>query len=84
MGSREDKDLWLILTDPVEARRYIKDFDWSLPPDMRPNKVVLESGRVIYFSEMTDEDAVVAAMELLRSVEIPMIMREKSYSFWEH
>lgn len=84
MGSRSDIELWLILTDPIEARNYISSFDWSLPPDMRPDKVVLDSGRVIYFKHMSDQDAVTAAMELLRSVEIPMIMREKAYEQWEH
>lgn len=85
MGSRrEDVDLWLILADPEEARRYISKYDWNLPPDMRPDKVVLDSGRVIYFKTMTDQDAVVAAMAVLRDCEIPMIMREKNYEQWEH
>ena len=78
MGSRrEDVDLWLVLTDPICARRFIADFDWSCPPEWRPDKVVLDTQRVIYFDNMTDEDAVVAAMALLRDVQIPLEVREK-------
>lgn len=84
MASRADVDLWLILTDPEEARKYIAAFDWSCPPEYRPNHIVLESGREIYFSIMSDEDAVIAATAILRDVEIPIVLREKNLIQWEH
>ncbi len=84
MGSRrEDVELWLVLADPICARKFIADFDWSCPPEWRPSKVVLDTGREIYFAEMTDEDAVIAAMALLRDVQIPMEMKEKNLQYWE-
>ena len=84
MAPRNDIDLWLILTDPKEARDYIKNFDWRLPIEMQPSELMLDSGRVIHFKSMSDSDAVVAALELLRSVEIPEVMREKNIAKWEH
>lgn len=80
--SREDVDLWLILTDPLEARRYIEKFDWNCPPEWRPNKVILDSGREVLFEKMTDTDAVAAAMAILRDVEVPMVLREFRLQFW--
>lgn len=74
---REDVDLWLVLTDPVCARKFIADFDWSYPPEWRPDKVVLDTQRVIYFDNMTDEEAVIAATALLRDIQCPLEMRER-------
>lgn len=83
--ARADVDLWLILTDPVEARNYISTFDWNCPPQERPKKCVIqETGREITFATMSDEEAVVAAMEILRQCEIPMVMAEKNLAAWEH
>lgn len=73
--AKEDIDLWLILGDPVEARKYIEDFDWRLPE--RPGQITMEGGRTIYFESMSDEDAVIAAMAILRDIEIPRIEREE-------
>jgi hypothetical protein len=74
---REDVDLWLVLTDPKCARKFIEDFDWNCPPEYIPDRVVMDTDRVIFFDKMDDSEAVVAAMELLRSVQIPIEMREK-------
>lgn len=74
---REDIDLWLVLTDPVCARKFIDEFDWSCPPEWRPDKVVLDNERAIYFEKMTDDEAVVAATALLRDVQVPMEMIER-------
>ncbi len=80
---REDVDLWLVLTNPACARKFIADYQWACPPEWLPDKVVLDNERVIYFKTMSDEDAVVAAMEILRSVEIPLVMRTKQLEMWE-
>lgn len=81
--AREDVDLWLVLTDPIEARRYIAEFDWNLPPDLRPTTIYLDTGRQVDFKTMSDEDAVVAATAILRDLEVPMVMREKQLQMWE-
>lgn len=81
--ARGDVDLWLILTDPIEARNYIKAFDWNCPPEYRPDKIILDSGRTVNFNTMTDEEAVVAATAILRDVEVPMVMLEKDLQNWE-
>jgi hypothetical protein len=78
---REDCDLWLVLTDPQCAREFIAKFDWNCPPEFIPDHVIVNDGepeaRKILFKNMTDEDAVVAAAEILRAVQIPQEMREK-------
>ena len=84
MANRDRVELWLLLTDPKEARKYIGDFDWNLPPKLRPDQIMLDSGKVIKFKNMTDDEAVVAASMLLRDVEVPMIMRSKQLEQWEH
>lgn len=81
---REDVDLWLVLTDPICARKFINTYDWNCPPEWRPDKVVLSEDRVIRFEDMSDEDAVVAATAILRDVEVPMVMRTKNLEMWEH
>lgn len=81
--AKEDIDLWLILGDPKEARQYIEDFDWRMKE--RPSQIQMDSGRTIYFESMSDEDAVVAAMAILREVEIPRIEREElCFVLWAH
>ncbi len=82
-SAREDVDLWLILTDPIEARKYIDEFFWRIPRNMRPGAVEVDSGRQIEFKSMTDEDAVVAAMHILRHCEVPRAMVEKKIAYWE-
>lgn len=83
MATREDLELWLILTNPSEARDYIRTFDWACQSHLRPTEITLNSGRKIDFRHMTDDDAVVAAMELLRTIEIPMVMSQKQFEL-EH
>lgn len=79
MGSkRDDVDLILVLTDPVAARKYIAGYDFNLPPDLRPDHIYIkDTGRVIRFENISDYDAVVAALAILREREIPMAMQEK-------
>ncbi len=84
MASRYDAELWVALTDPDKARDYISGFDWDLPPAMRPNWIFLENDRQVFFSEMTDEDAVKVATIILRDVEVPRVMRQKQFERWEH
>ncbi len=83
MAKREDIDLWLLLTDPVQAREYIARFDWSCPPEYRPTEIMLDSGRRIDFKDMSDQDAVVAATQILRDVEVPLVIRERNLQLWE-
>ncbi len=82
--AREDLELWLVLEDPECARQYVKNFDWDLPPAMRPDKIILDNHREILFKNMTDEEAVLAAITLLRDVEVPLVMRAKNLERWEH
>lgn len=74
--SRDDLELWLVLTNPYEARHYIQFFDWGKYP--APDVVEVESGRAIYMQELTDEDAVVVAQHLLRTVQVPREMEKKA------
>jgi hypothetical protein len=67
--SREDIDLELALRKPARAREYIRQFDWGVPdpPDHWPVGV---DGR-IWFSSMTDKEAVIAALQILIEIERP-------------
>jgi hypothetical protein len=69
--SREDVDLFLVLTNPESARYFILHFDWNLPIEMQPVEITLNSGRTVSFHEMSDEDAVAIALQLVRSITIP-------------
>lgn len=85
MGSRrEDVDLWLVLTDPKDAREFIDDYNKALPPHLQIQRVELETNRTIYLRTMSDEDAVVAATHILREFEIPHVMNTKALEKWEH
>ena len=77
-------DLEKMLLNPAAARKYIADFDWQMPNNLRPNRILLDSGRDIIFSDMTDEDAVLVAMELLKSIEIPRAIKEFALEWWTH
>ena len=68
---RAKKDLELSLYDPVAAREYIKKFDWGVTEPLRPRSFVLDSGREIYFRTMSDPEAVMIALTILRGIEIP-------------
>jgi hypothetical protein len=85
MGARrEDVDLWLVITDPVCARKFIEDYNAMLPPAIRIERVELETGRTIWLKTMTDDDAPVAAAQILREFEIPHVMNTKALEKWEH
>jgi len=79
MVSHKEVQVWLILADPDSARDYIRTFDFGVPANLRPTEITTNTGRTINFHTMTDEDAVVAAMELLRTIEIPLVMNEKQF-----
>jgi hypothetical protein len=51
---------------------------------MQPSELMLDSGRIIHFKSMSDSDAVVVALELLRTFEVPEVMKEKNFAKWEH
>lgn len=86
MGSRrQDVDLFLLLTDPLEARKWIANYDFSLPPYLRPDHFyVEETGRIVFFETMEDDEAVIAAQAILRQREVPMAMMEKREHEWAH
>lgn len=73
--SRSDIELWLVLTHPDEARHYIKFFDWRQP--FIPDKIEVDSGRMISLHDMCDGDAVVVALFLLRKYQVPREEAEK-------
>ena len=81
---REDVDLFLVLTDPKAARAYIRNFSWDMPADLIPREIVTNTGRVILFKSMTDDDAVAAALELARSIEVPRAEIEAQLAPYEH
>lgn len=66
-------DLFIALTDPKNARAYIANFDWG---DLdAPKYVVWGVEEKIWFEKMTDDEAVIAALIILRDVEIPQAHR---------
>lgn len=81
-GRKEDVDLRLSLENPENARAYIDQFDWGLPEP--PRYVVFGLDEKIWFANMTDEEAVRAALIILQDVEIPMAFNSKQLEFWEH
>lgn len=81
-GRREDVDLQLVVQDPKCARQYIAHFDWGIPDP--PTYVVYGIEDKIFFNNMTDEQAVLAAQIILRDVEIPMAWRTRQMEKWEH
>jgi hypothetical protein len=83
MANSKELELWVILADPSEARHYIKHFDWSCLSHLRPTEITTDSGRKIDFRTMNDDEAVIAAMEILRKVQVPMEMNQKQFEL-EH
>jgi len=75
MPSRADVDMDLVLNDPICAREYIEEFDWS--PLDPPKFVVWGADEKIYFASMSDKEAVIAAHIILRDVEKPREYRKK-------
>lgn len=71
--NREEVDLELALNKPERARKYIAEFDWGLPDP--PKYIVWGLQEKIWFNNMTDEEAVIAAFIILRDVDIPQIWR---------
>lgn len=82
MASQYDLELWVVLTDPAEARHYINTFDWRQP--FIPQRIEVDSGRMIDLEGLSDEDAVVVASFLLREYQIPREMAEKNLAMYEH
>ena len=76
MAIRSDLELWLVLTDPKEARHYIRFFDWQQP--YIPDKIEIDSGRMVDLSCMSDSDAVVVALFLLRTYQVPREEAQKN------
>ncbi len=80
-SSRDQCDLWLVLTDPQCARIYISNFDWQ---DFHiPDRIEVDSGRMIDLVDISDADAVVVASFLLREYQIPREMADKNLEQWE-
>jgi hypothetical protein len=73
---REDVDLWLVLGNPGSARKYVEGFDWKAHFEEVPRALTTAQGRRIQIDSMTDEEAVVLAMELLRDYEMRIVMAE--------
>ncbi len=69
MAVRNDLELVLVLTNPFEARHYIQHFDWRTP--YIPDAIEVDTGRLIHLENISDEDAVVVALFLLRQYQIP-------------
>jgi hypothetical protein len=80
--AKHDLDLWLVLTEPFEARRFIYKFDWRQP--YTPGRIELDTGRIVDLENLSDNDAVVVALFLLRAYQVPRDMAEKSLLPYEH
>lgn len=74
-GRKEDIDLDLVLQDPNCARLYIAHFDWGLPDP--PKYVVYGIEDKIWFENMSDDEAVRAALIILNDVQKQMDWRTK-------
>ncbi len=79
---RKTADLAEILEDPVEARKYIANFQWDT--DEPPKYIVWGLEEKIHFDRMTDAEAVFAAKMILRDIEIPMAWNTAKLEKWEH
>jgi hypothetical protein len=76
MPRREEVDLSLALTDPSRARKYIEEFPWGAPLASLPEIFTTDEGRDINIKNMTDEEAVTVALDLLRNFEIPGVLAQ--------
>lgn len=81
MGAgHEDVDLRLLLRDPKIAREWIKDYNRQRErARLSPLKYIvldyyLETRRTVYLDQMTDREAVDAALHMLLNWEIPQIV----------
>lgn len=79
MSTRDDIDLEQLLQKPAKAREFIKDIDWR--PEFKPECVVLGADDVIFLENMTDADAVRAALFILKTIEIPKIQMSFEFQF---
>lgn len=80
---REDVDLEIVLQDPKCARLYVESFVWDCAP--APEYIVYGIDQKIWFKNMTDDEAVTAALTILRDIEIPRVWREsKLLEFSRH
>lgn len=80
--SRDQVDLDLVLDDPNCARAWVEAYDWGTTEP--PKYVVWGVDQKIHLSEMTNEEAVLAAHIILHDVEKKRAMREKSLERYEH
>lgn len=82
--SYKHPDLLKRLQNVSEARRFIEEFDWS--PGPKPPHVLVELDRLIPLdnSKISDEEAVIAAIEILHGVLIADAFRESHFSRWHH
>lgn len=83
--AREEVELWLIIEDPIRARKYVITYEWAhLPGALRPDRIILDNEREIVFSNMSDEDAITAAITILRDIEVPIVMTQMMLEKWIH
>lgn len=82
--ARPSPDMHRRLQDPSEARKYIDSFDWG--PIPKPKCIVLTAEKSVPLEgdQLSDEDAITAAICILRDVEIPLVMRTAQYECWGH
>lgn len=83
-GRKEDVDLELVLQVPDCARQWVSAFDWdgfACPPQYMvygvDGKVYLD--QITDKERVTDDQAVMAALLILRGYEIPAVMKERDY-----
>jgi len=81
-GRREDVDLDLVLLDPAQARHYIAHFNWDLPGP--PKYVVYGLEDKIYLENMTDEEAVLAALVILNDIDRQREWHTALLERWAH
>lgn len=81
---KKDVDLYLKIQYPQGAREFIDNFDWS--PCDKPDHVFLNIDKSIPLdtAKMTDQEAIQAAIVIMRDVYIPSVKREKNLEMWEH
>ncbi len=77
-------DLLKRLQNVSEARRFIDEFDWS--PSPKPPHVYGDLDRIIPLdnSKIGDEDAVIAAMEILCGFVVPQAFHESQFQRYHH
>lgn len=82
MAKREEVELPIALHNPRIARAYIARFEWDLPDP--PKFVIVNFGERIWFSDMTDDQAVTAALLLFLDVDLPCSKRDRNLVPWDN